>query len=76
MCDVYEEECSSQKIFTNGLKMGLPIRAKGKKILKSQEETHLLSSKEKFPGIRIDSVLWHGIKKNPLLLIYCLLPIP
>ena len=31
MCDVYREACFSQKMFTNGLNMVLPLRVRAKK---------------------------------------------
>ena len=64
MLDVYKEKCFSQKIFTNELNMGLPLRINVKKIIKGVE-IRWLSSKEKVPGAVVskegntDSLLRH-----------------
>ena len=48
-CDVFREAYSSQKMFTNGLNMGLPLQIRVKKTI-HQVKTHWLSSKEKVLG--------------------------
>ena len=46
MCNVYEEACFSQKMFTNELNMGLPLQAWVEKTVHGVD-IHWLSSKKK-----------------------------
>ena len=48
MCDVYRKTCFSQKLFRNGLNMGLPLRVWVKKKV-NWVERHWVSGKEKVP---------------------------
>ena len=49
MCDMYREASLDQKMFTNGLNVGLPLQAWVKKTVHGVE-TWWLSSKEDIPG--------------------------
>ena len=61
-CDIYKESCFGEKMFTNGLKMGLSLLVWIEKTV-HEVEIHWLSSKEKVPGTAVskegdaDSVL-------------------
>ena len=63
MCNVYGEECFSQKMFVNGVNMGFPLEAQIKKTIYGVE-TYWLSSKG-VPSTRVskeglaDSLLGH-----------------